>query len=362
MWLFLDSSLLEVDPSSANVRAALEPLCYAVGRGEHALGASPATLRHLLRGEYSPVPKAVLRNLLESAPDVLSRFAQAKFSVRIIAEGLGPLRLGANEWTIPIEWLRLNGVPASVLLAENTRDADMFKIAAAHSLIINRTGTAFQIAVANGGGAETPRVLQMEVDGKRNFVLCITDSDRQCPTAQGNRTSAECSKISAGNEWVSSHLMLEERELENILPANLIEDTLIALGDDGQLEKLDQLRRVCEVDPRAWSYFDLKEGTPNKVMFGGCSQFWSAFKDHPVCRARVNEACVAAGGCAVERCGCQIAPSLGARIVEHVMHYLSLNSTHASSRRAQTSANRQRWFEVGALVAAWGASAPKLRS
>lgn len=362
MWLFLDSSLESIDPASANMRAALEQLCYAVGRGEHALGALPATVRHLLTGEYSPAPKAVLRKLLDSAPDILARYERAKFSVRIVAEGLDPLRLTDFEWTIPIDWLRLNGVPASILLAENTRDADMFKIAAAQSMVVDRTGTNFQVAIANGGGADTPRVLKGEVDSKRSFVLCITDSDRQCPAAQGNRTSVECSKIASGSDWVSSHLMLEERELENVVPVNLVEDALAALGDDAQLKKLMDLRLVCEIDPRAWSYFDLKEGTPLRVMFGNCSQFWLAFRDHPVCRARVNEACIEAGRCSDERCGCQIAPSLGTRIVDHVMQYLSLHSIHATAKRAQTSANRQRWFEVGALVAAWGASSPKMRS
>lgn len=116
MWMVLDESLSQTDPAAANVRSALEQLLYAVGRGEHAIAASPSVARHLLQVDLSPIPKTVLRQVLEMAPDLLARLQVAKSRVRVVSQGIQSARLAGSEWSLPLEWIRQNGVPTSVVL------------------------------------------------------------------------------------------------------------------------------------------------------------------------------------------------------------------------------------------------------
>ncbi len=365
MWMILDDSLGQADPSDANVRSALEVLLYAVGRGEHVIAAHPSVARWLLSIDLSPVPRTVLRQVLDSAPDLLARLKSTKFRVRVVAEGVHPLRIDASEWSLPLEWIRANGVPISCILGENTRDAELFRVAAMQHGALVRTGVSIQIDVGSGGGADTPRVLATEITAKRRFVLCITDSDKVCPTAPQNHTSSECTRISSSNDWITTHVALNEREVENLLPTNLVEDVILALSPSDLDERLEALKRIAAKNDKAWAFFDLKEGTSLNAMFGACSKFWTEFREHPVCRNGSNTKCIDEGKCLAESrdaCKCLIAPPLGHKIVDHVIAYLAKQSTHASAKRSSTSSNAARWGEIGALVCEWGAATPKLRS
>ena len=365
MWMFLDDSLVQITPSDANVRSALEQLLYAVGRGEHVVAANPATARRLLEVDLSPVPQTVLRQVLTMAPDLLARLKTTSFRIRVVAEGALPLRVDASEWSLPLDWIRKNGVPTSFILGENTRDAKLFRIAATHHGALVRTGNSICIDIGSGGGADTPGVLATEIAAKRRFVLCITDSDKSCPTAPQNHTSNECARISKENGWIVMHLALNEREVENLLPINLIEDVVTSLSPSDLDGRLDALRGIAAKKASAWAFLDLKEGTPLNALFGACSNFWMDLKEHPICKSGSDNRCIEAGKCIAkskDECKCLIAPPLGQKIVDHVIDYLEKCSTHAIAKRSSTSANAERWMEIGALVSEWGAATPKLRS
>lgn len=364
MWLVLDESLTQLDPSEPNVRSALEQLLYAIGRGEHVMAATPAVTRHLLSAELSPLPKTVLRQVLDMAPDLLSRLQGAQYRVWIVAEGANPARIDQFEWELPLEWIRDNGVPMSCVLGENMRDAELFRISAEHHRVLARTGNAVRLDVASGGGADTPRVLAAEITNQRRFVLCVTDSDRSCPSAPQNHTSNECARLSSSANWITGHHVLVEREVENLLPLNIVDDALEAMGPSEMTSRLTALKEVASNSPEIWAYLDLKEGTPLKAKFGPCASFWESVKEHQSCYTTQSD-CIAEKKCLATSkvdCKCLLAPPLGQRIPDHVCAYLAQRSIHSAATRASTSVNAERWVEIGALVGEWGAAIPKLRS
>lgn len=365
MLLVLDDSLRQADPSDGNIRSALEQLLYAVGRGEHAMAVHPPTARHLLQIQLSPMPKAVLKHALENAPNLLAQYRVAKFRVRIVVEGKDPRKIGDSEWSLPLDWVRSNGVPTSCVLGENTRDAELFRMAAEQYLARVRTGCTIKLNVAGGGGADTPRTLATEIKNRRQFVLCITDSDKACPVAPESHTSRECAEIGRATGWIAWHFSLEEREIENLLPVNLVEDVVQSLGQSDLDDKLESLKCIAAQDALVWRYLDLKNGTPLRLMFGACSKFWEQFREHSICLNSSRRACIDDARCAAASradCACFIAPPLGQRILEHVGTYLAKRSTQEAAKRSSTSANAARWGEVGALVSEWGVAAPKVRS
>lgn len=365
MWMVLDESLIQTDPAAANVRSALEQLFYAVGRGEHAIAASPSVARHLLQVELSPIPKTVLRQVLDMAPDLLARLHVAKSKVRIVAQGMQPARLIGPEWSLPLEWIRQNGVPISCILGENMRDAELFRICAMHQAALVRTGNSIRLDIGSGGGADTPRVLATEIETQRRIFLCITDSDRACPCAPQSHTSNECARITNASTWISHHFALIEREIENLLPANLVDDVVLSLSPSDLDSRLSALREISVGNTEAWAYFDLKEGTPLRAMFGACCDFWAEFKDHAICRNGSKQQCLDEERCVAatrDECKCVIAPPLGQKILDHVCAYVAKHSLHATAKRSSTSINGARWAEIGAMVAEWGAAMPKLRS
>lgn len=365
MWLTLDDSLLGIDPSEAKTRASLEPLLTAVGKGEHVLVGRPTVSRHLLQTELSPFPRTVLRQVLDMAPDLLAGLEKTNFRVRIVADGRGPCRVAAAEWTIPLDWFRIHGVPTNSVLGENTRDAELFRVSAVHHQALNRSGLEIRLDVTSGGGADTPRVLATEIAGQRRFVLCVTDSDQSCPTAPKSRMNKECSSIVEGSNWVAIHFSLEEREMENLLPRNLVQDVITNLSPSDFDARYADLDAISRKNPASWAYLDLKDGTSLTFAFGLCGPFWEEFIDHLPCRESCKKDCLAQRRCmATSRadCRCLLAPSLGHRIVDHVRDHLSACSPHASAKRCSTSANAQGWLKVGALVEEWGAAMPKIRS
>lgn len=365
MWLVLDDSLIEVDPLDGNLRAALEQLLYAVSRGEHALATSPNVARHLLKGDYSPVPRTILRQALDRAPELLAFQKAARYWVRIVADGDQVSRFSDSVWDIPIEWVRVNGVPNSCILGENTRDSQLFMNAALHYKTLNRKAFQLRIDLASGGGADTPGVLTEAIKSRRNFLLCITDSDKKCLCAPSNRTSADCARISNDPSWVSTHVGLAEREVENALPLNIVADTVDSMGPSELDQRFADLQAVASVHGQAWGLFDLKEGTSLRSMFVKCCGYWAAFRAHPTCISGSRAECLAANACLApnkDACECRIAPPLGPKIVDHVLKYLGENSVHAAAKRVSTSANATVWLEIGSLVYSWGVSMPKLRS
>lgn len=365
MWILLDETLGSLKIDNGNLRSALEQLLYSVSRGEHALAGKPGTVRELLKYEFSPVPKAILKQVLDQAPSLMAGVNQALYRIRILADGTMPIRHSQGEWRIPLEWIHVNGVPTSYVLGENARDAELFRASAQHQRALSRRGNAFRVDIGGGGGADTPLVLVTEIASKRRFILCITDSDKSCPDSPINHTSNECRKIVDGTNWVATHLSLSAREIENFVPINIIEDTINSLSPSEFDGRLEVLKSLLEINEDAWSYFDLKDGTSLRLAFASSSEFWRLFVEGDHCKETSDPKCLIEEKCLAhcrEACKCQIAPPLGHRIIDRVRDYLANHSVHTIARRSSTSLNYSGWAYIGDIVCSWGAATPKLRS
>ena len=365
MLYVLDESFLAQDFTQLQAHSGVELLLYAVAQGKHIVAASPGVVSHLLAFQFSAMPRAMLLRLKANAPELMARSKTSRFRVRVVSNPVAQHRVSASEWVISLQWISEHGVPTSALMGEDVSDAEVYKLCALHHAALNRTGLNVHLELLNGGGAATPRVLRNEVDHRSKFVLCITDSDRCCPSAELNQTSKACQQLAEAADWVVAHIALDERELENFLPRNLVDDAIDRLGCQDTNTRRDALTRIAADHPDAWGYLDLKEGTRLRALFGECDAYWRPLAEHQVCKENANKKCLLDESCsavAKAECKCLIAPSLTNRLVEHVKEFMSQQSNHEGAKRARTSRNGARWSAVGELIAEWGAAAPKARS
>ncbi|MFY7927840.1 MAG: hypothetical protein ACOVS5_03125 [Oligoflexus sp.] len=365
MLYVLDESLASQDFSNAPLHSGIELLLYSAAQGKHVVAANPEIVRHLLNFRFSSVPRAMLLRLQAIAPELMAHSKNSRFRVRVVSSSDSPRRVSISEWVIPLQWIHEHGVPTSALMGEDVGDAEVYKICGQHHAALSRKGLTIHLDLLNGGGAASPRVLQNELMSRNRLVLCITDSDRCYPGAEANKTSKDCQKLVEGSDWVAAHISLDERELENILPRNIVDDAINDLACQETNERKEVLGRISRDFPEAWGYFDFKEGTPLRLSFGAGREYWRPMAKHQVCLERANKQCLASESCtALSRaeCKCLIAPSLSNRLVEHVKEFMTRQSRHEGAKRARTSANGERWLALGAVVAEWGAALPKARS
>jgi hypothetical protein len=219
--------------------------------------------------------------------------------------------------------------------------------------------------VTNGGGADTPYVFETELRAQRKFIFCITDSDKNCPNAALNHTSNGCREALSETSWTATHEALEVREVENIIPKNIIIDAIEELKSTEIKENFAKIESIINAKEDSWNYLDLKEGTKLRHTFAACKYFWNNAKHHAFCIENSKSDCINQNKCLATsngNCNCLIAPALGQKISDHVLALIEKQSTHASAARAKTSANIENWLKLGAQIAAWGAALPKLRS
>ncbi len=313
----------------------------------------------------SPVPQGVLKTIFHKSPTILDGANKAPFRIRIIAGVQEPMRRPEGEWAISLAWVADHGVPLSHVLAEDIVDAALYIHCAWHYAIITRTGMNVSLHPLNGGGTRTSEVQKSEIARMKNFVVCVTDSDKSCPTAPPSRTSNDCASAAREPLFPTLHICLEEREIENLIPYTLIYEAVGELSSD-HVRRLENICQLVPSNDAHWKFLDLKEGTPLRVLFNNVSrEFWRSLANNVKDTATSIGRCLNKGACLASsgtKCGCRITPPLSPNIAETVLNYVNMRGHHNNAKRASSSGNFSRWQDVGASLSAWGAAMPKQRS
>ena len=366
MWFILDDALANTDLTSTESRSGLEQILYAVAKGEHAIAGSAMVIKAIVdKVAMSPVPQGVLRTIFNKSPTILDGANKAPFRIRIIAGVQEPMRGSEGEWAISLAWVADHGVPLSHVLAEDIVDAELYIHCAWHYAAFTRTGMKVSLHPLNGGGTRTCEVQKSEIARMKNFVLCVTDSDKSCPTAPLSRTSKDCASAAKESVFPTLHICLEEREIENLIPYNLIYDAIGELSSD-HVRRLDDIGQFVPSNDVHWKFLDLKEGTSLTVLFHDVSrEFWRTLVNNVKNTATSIAHCLSKSACfpsSGTKCNCYITPPLSPNIAVTVLNYVKVRGHHNNAKRASTSGNFSRWQDVGASLSAWGAAMPKQRS
>ncbi|MFI5445007.1 hypothetical protein [Polaromonas sp. UC242_47] len=373
MWIELSPDLENIDFAADNdALAALENILSSVFRGEHVLVGNRKTLESFQKAALSGHSKAVLRSVINRLPELLSLSELQVFKVTLRAELDITQQPEKNHWHVPLRhFSNVALVPASVL-CENLRDASALLGCATHFHIeFNPRGLRISLTEDGGGGAEIAPTLEKKMRDARQFVMALTDTDRSHPDAAACLPTQKCEAIADKGSWVAAHVPLPCREIENILPINLLSDSTQA--SDARFATSDQLqylqKNVFENSTiHLWA--DLKLGTKLSLC---CESnvdqterdFWRKASERIPHPFKAGKDC-AIGKCpkiqGQKDCECLLAPGLGEKMLERFLEHTQTISMHKQVERIRTSSNSELWFELGKKVANWGIALEKLRA
>lgn len=110
-----------------------------------------------------------------------------------------------------------------------------------------------------GGGSTTHQVVQQNKLSHK-ISACILDSDYRYPSCVIGSTAQSVININDNDSSCVQHLILEQRELENLIPLSLLKKYF--RGNRGQLRKIDLIEQIKQssVNKNPCFYFDFKIG------------------------------------------------------------------------------------------------------
>ncbi|VWD04061.1 hypothetical protein BLA18112_04194 [Burkholderia lata] len=364
MIIKLDDSFDAVDLESNRIaRDAVEAACGAAAKGHHYVFAGRSLLKKLSNSaSLSVTSRGVCRELLAGYTFLASVVRKLKYVVEVSCGVEVVERRGATEWVIPARQIADHGIRPSILLAENSSDAEVYGHAARHFRLSEGMGSIeINIEPRNGNGAGTAGELRRISRRPSEWCLCITDSDLECPAGALGATSRGCGRVIEEEiRSVVAHVATAGRELENTIPSSLFGFVHEDLHrDEWEVYKL----REVDCGPDALLFADLKLGTrlcklmrmnensPARVFWIGRAKNIGGFAD-----------CIKAETCPeVREDTCFLVSGFGESAASRIHEFLDSNSPHKSYEISKNSWNIGGWLDIGAHVFYAGAAPKPLR-
>lgn len=369
MLIWIDSSVLNADlAADHDCCHGISAIFDAVYRGEHyAIGARD-TLAALAHNEnLSSLTRTTIATVRANLP-TLGAIDTEIFTRLQVTHGkaAASTRAAETQWEVPLKEIGIHGVMKAVLLTENLDDAKAYEHAARQYQVAIGMSGQVTLEKAGGGGSTTPESFENHAHVERRWCLCITDSDRLCPSANMSATGRKCSDIAESDSVVASHIDLTAREIENILPIAFLAEAIPSSHQalwDWHIERLHGVRSD------AHHYCDIKNGiTFRKVLSypenTPARIFWDSVTTDLKRAAALTSDCFAVEDCARDAtapCECYVAPGFGEKVLESVIKKLESRSVHLSEKLTRRDANRQPWMDIGRFVFEWGCAPARTR-
>lgn len=361
MWIEFDDSLSEkIDVADERQCAAIESIALSAFYGRHIMFAKTKTIAWISRQGVSSVTKAVCKKIKSRYSELSS--IRSVIGVRLVVMADDEvLHFNNGTWFVSISTLSEYPVQFGLLLAENLNDALIYLLAAEHYKISKGLKWLnVELSPDGGGGTQIYPRFENSILKKSVFCLAITDTDKDFPTAASNITSQRCRAVAMQRKWIADHFDVPARELENILPINLVEDAIY--NDTGAADlhgKISSVKSRILGDYEPILYCDLKLGTKfswTKDKNIEKSRYWKAFvKSRNIKKVSCGVECE-------EECKCFMIDSLGETVAEKFFKFCAELSPQKQYERVKSSENCTQWLAVGKAVFDWGVALPKSRN
>lgn len=333
-WLKSESGLLDLNGVVAKpFISAVENLGEAGFRGKHLILGPRRTFESLARcADLSAKAKAYYLRMSQNLTQiggVMNSFPH----VSVSAEAIGISKLG-EEWVVPLALFSdEQNLESAKLVAEDLSDVDVIESLLKIYVRDQCGGISINLMGVNGGGGSTGRALSRQLDDAKSIVFCLVDSDRKHLGGALGNTARGCKDSFSRHmdRWNAMLLVIEARELENLLP-HPARVELAARLDEGRRAAAEQF---AYVDSRIADYCCLKSGE-NICRFALLDRDVSSY---PAIREALDQTrrhhpmvsrCGAGDNCADE--GCSVVPKLGDRALEGFVNLLQRSDFHRAVR------------------------------
>ncbi|WP_411992532.1 hypothetical protein [Agarivorans sp. DSG3-1] len=248
-------------------------------------------------------------------------------------------------------------VQPSTLIPENDKDFDFFKIIA-DGYLNRKSNYNFNLKLSKhcGYGSHTYSVYS-EYKSSQKLALCIVDNDVKYPGASVGSTARQFGQNGFCIDGTVEAKMLSVREIESLLPEEVIEEALVSKGYPANsidvLEKMKRLEQISSGEFR--KYFDHKDGITLKQAL---QPSWSAFwKDFFVAEPTFGIKPCAQNNDCIECGSCIKLDGFGERILEKSLEVMDDSHKRKLFERL-SGIILEEWEAIGEKVIAWGC-APK---
>lgn len=366
MWIEISDDIESAYPQpTLQLCSVFESLALAMFHGKHVVFASRNLIRWLALQNLGGASRAALTRLHSKFAELASLRGQIPFKM-IVVPGAGVVERSGSNWLAPIENLIGTQFSATELIAENTRDGQIFAMAAQHYRRREKINSLYiSLGLTNGGGSEISRCAAERIANRASPIIVVTDSDHDHPGCSAGENSRKCEHVITGSHWTVHHEILPCREVENFIPQNIFNDAVRwAMPDAGEQRKLDAINDIDDRCDMAYKYADIKNGV---------SGYFASDQDPLIARREFwrsvvsqlgTNGCVNCEGCQCKThgdCECQIFEGLGTYVADHVIAYCNNIAESRQLQRAQTSKNFDDWMDVGRSVFYWGVAEAQLR-
>lgn len=370
MLYILDKSLLTVNFNSYEANFPIKLLLGSVMRGENLVIGKVPILKHLQNFDFHSSEKALLNKILSNSSELLSLMnGQLKYKINIVDSENNIAKVSDFEWNLSLNWIYLKGLPTTALLTEDTNDAELYRYCAEHYALKQDLKLKVFFETLNGGGSNIHRVFREQTSSMRKIVFCITDSDKYCQHSPDNTTSRQCVNVINETKWAVYHKVLASREIENILPFNIVSDAVYQNDCKDTIKRLDFYHNLLCNDTEnfknIYKFDDLKKGVAAKNVFAKECDCWSQRLQNSPGNKICHSLCATESNCkAVDAaaCECKVTPGLSINMMNLILHNLKHRSLHDGFRRVVTSFNCDEWIELGRFIFSWGVASKKVRS
>ncbi len=327
-------------------------------RGQHYVAGDRKTLIYLAKCPHIPTSTKTIVNKIISNYSTYTSITSS-ITNKIVAkinEPKFPIRSNDNEWEVSIEYLGKTGISKTNLIAENLTDADAYINAARHYLINNKLGGTICAEKIAGGGSTTPNVFRNQTINEKKWCLCITDGDKNYPGHKSSNMANSCEKVSNENHSISAHKSIEAKEVENIIPLKLIDDS-IPSTHTYQWE--EHKNRFFPLNVNGHLFCDLKKGTSYRDinhMHADTPErlFWDELISKAIPSLKINTACNEyCQNEKTEACCCNISHGYGDNLLSEIVRNLKESTPHAVEKKIRNDPLFTQWLQIGEIVFNW---------
>lgn len=242
-------------------------------------------------------------------------------SVSVSAQCDAPIRV-ADSWLIPLGlFSEPDRLLASELICEN--ENDFCVLTELSGIYLRRRFQGFKLSLRSrpGGGSTTAQVLRSSLREPNPITLCVVDSDQNRPGGAVGNTARLCQRELAADDWRVRLHVLACRELENILPTEILFD--LFRGDHANISLFREFSAV----PEEVALFACVKSGESLCRFHGITVSHGYFEE---VRAALEKASRVSSG--FRRCGiecqevdCKVVPQLGDDFLSRVAEWLPGN-------------------------------------
>ncbi|MDM5083713.1 hypothetical protein OB925_02395 [Aeromonas rivipollensis] len=243
-----------------------------------------------------------------------------------------------------LEWL----TNATVIYGENIEDTSVFEVIARAKAIrdgLKRNNVKFR-KESTGGCGEVPKIVatrSSDPQELKSVCFIVADSDNKHPKEDTHRLLKECRRNLQDynlNAPLRLHI-LTSREIENIIPIELLHLSLGNNADQSIKAALPIIDLFQKKHPEHYKYIDIKKGTCTVKVTSEkkCQVFFKDVKSKitPPCSEQGHNDCVV------------ITPKLCEKTLSHLMQYMS-NLGEAKLSKLKLQNNVDEWLQLEALL------------